>query len=371
MTFLQLTRGEHNEGVNLPLPATPAEIGEAYCLLDAIHPDPSSTRILRINSPIPNLEQYIKNTDLNEASALEKLNLLAQNISDMSIYQRHTFTGALDAECINGLDDVIHLSQTLDSYILITDATSYRKLGGFLVDSGYKNFPDSVKPYLDYEGIAREYCDERGGAFTSTGYVLRKNQFHEQKKNSDTIFTLVLRSTQDRSCCLPLPATEEEIEQARQKLCVEDLDPCITDRLDDLPYLADMIPLYGMTVERANDLALSIEEMRQQDTEFLKYLSVLAVEQPASFSEALELASNLDDYERVVENAYEYGQSVLRRHGADDVLIESLENYMDFELYGEDAMQEDGVRQTEFGLIRRCSFPFEEPTHEMKIGGIE
>ena len=370
MIQLHLTRGEHTECITLPLPATPAEIGEAYSLLDEIQLDPASTRILRVNSPIPNLEQYIKNTDLSEASALDRLNLLAENISKMSTYQKNVFSGALDAESINGLEDVVRLSQQVDSYVLITGVKSYRELGGFLVESGYKNFPDHVRPYLDYEGIAREYCDERGGAFSSTGYVLHKNQFHGQKKTEGAIFTLVLRSAQDRSCHLKLPATEEEIEQARQELCVEDIDQCSIDRLDYLPYLGDLIPHYGITVAHANYLALSIEEMHQRDDEFLKYLSVLAVEQPDSFQKALKLASNLDDYERVVESAYEYGQSVLRRHGADDVLMESLENYMDFELYGEDAMQEDGVHQTEFGLIRRCSFPFEEETCEMKFGGM-
>jgi len=43
---------------------------------------------------------------------------------------------------------------------------------------------------------------------------------------------------------------------------------------------------------------------------------------------------------------------------------------MDFEKLGEDAMVEDGVRQTEFGLIRRCSTPFPEETQSMQMGGM-
>ena len=77
-------------------------------------------------------------------------------------------------------------------------------------------------------------------------------------------------------------------------------------------------------------------------------------------SDALRFACNLDDYERITEGTYEYGQSVLRRHGADDELLESMDGYMDFEKLGEDAMVEDGVRETEFGLVRRCSLPFPE-----------
>ena len=71
-------------------------------------------------------------------------------------------------------------------------------------------------------------------------------------------------------------------------------------------------------MEDANELALGIEEMLQRDGELLKFLAVLEVEQPETFSEALHFAINLDDYERITEGTYEYGQAVLRRHGADD-----------------------------------------------------
>ena len=76
---------------------------------------------------------------------------------------------------------------------------------------------------------------------------------------------------------------------------------------------------------------------------------------------------NLDDYERITEDTYEYGQTVLRRIGADDELIDTIDGYMDFERLGEDAMVEDGVRRTEFGLIRRYSCPFSEETHTLEM----
>ena len=51
--------------------------------------------------------------------------------------------------------------------------------------------------------------------------------------------------------------------------------------------------------------------------------------------EALRCAMNLDDYERIPEDTYEYGQAVLRRIGADDELIDTIDGYMDFEKLGE------------------------------------
>ena len=136
------------------------------------------------------------------------------------------------------------------------------------------------------------------------------------------------------------------------------------------PYLAELIPQECICVEDANELALGIEEMQQRDGELLKYLAVLSVEQPETLTDALRFAVNLDDYERITEGTYEYGQSVLRRIGADDELIDTIDGYMDFEKFGEDSMVEDGVRQTEFGLIRRCSHPFPEETQTMQMGGM-
>ena len=102
-----------------------------------------------------------------------------------------------------------------------------------------------------------------------------------------------------------------------------------------------------VSVESANELARTIREM--PDGDLLKYLAVLSVEPPADFPGALRLALELDDYERITEGSYEYGQSVLRRIGADEELISVIDGYMDFEQFGEDSMKEDGVRQTEFG----------------------
>ncbi len=102
--------------------------------------------------------------------------------------------------------------------------------------------------------------------------------------------------------------------------------------------------------------------MTRQDGELLKYCSALAVEEPTTFSEALTIAMNINDYERVPDDAGEYGKQVLRRTGADDELIDAIDGYMDFERLGTDSMSEDGVRRTEYGLIRRLSSPF--PTQE-------
>ena len=119
----------------------------------------------------------------------------------------------------------------------------------------------------------------------------------------------------NRSCPLALPAADEHLEQAKKALDVEDFaQASITDVKFSSPHLADLLPLDAASVE--------------------------------------------DDYELIPEAPDAYGKQVLRRIGADDEVIDTIEGYMDFSRLGEDAMAEDGVRQTGFGLVRRLSEPF-------------
>lgn len=370
MTQLNLSIQGAKDGVALKLPATPAEVSEAVSWFDRLGISQSSVQIAGASSPVQNLGRYLTTATIKDPQDMEKLNELAESIERMDSHQHRVFAGALDAESINGLDDVVRISKTLDQYIIISGVSNDKELGSFLVESGYKNFPDYVQPYLDYAGIGREYYAERGGAYTSAGYILRKDSQQDLRSKDSTIFTLYLRAANDRSYKLPLPATEEEIEEARRSLYVQDLDQCSIDRLDHLPYLTEHIPNFAITVEEANELALSIEEMRQWDGEFLKYLAVLSLEQPETFPDALRLAVELENYERITEGTFEYAQDFLRRHGADKYLIEALEGYMDFEKFGKDAMQEDGVHGTQFGLIRQWNHPIKEEMQDLQLGGM-
>ena len=234
---------------------------------------------------------------------------------------------------------------------------------------GDPRVPEAVWPYLDFAKIGAEYYAEHGGAYTYAGYVLRK-QDDELVREKKSKIQLGLSSSQAQvSICLP--ATKEELERVKRTLGIDCFaEAAVTKVSFSVPYMDEHIPTTGVCVEDANELAWAIEGMQCEDGELLKYLSVLSVEQPGTMQEALRCAMNLDDYERIPEDTYEYGQAVLRRIGADDELIDTIDGYMDFEKLGEDTMAEEGVRRTEFGLIRRCSSPFAEEPQAMEMGGL-
>ena len=93
----------------------------------------------------------------------------------------------------------------------------------------------------------------------------------------------------------------------------------------------------------------------------LTYAAVLEAEKPETLHRACELLRNLDNYQRITEGAYGYGQQRLQETlGLDDEAIYELDGYMDFEKYGQDCMENDCVTKTEFGLLRRIEPPFPE-----------
>ena len=365
---LHLGRSYESVELHLHLPATPDEIDQKLTDLDDYAEDLSKPVEIRdVECEIVGIRQYLRMADLSREGELEKLNALAGRIEGMDERQRNILWGALDSESVNGFDDVVRISVHLDDYVLLPNITSDVELGRFLVDTGYKDFPEAVQPYLDYRAIGAEYCADHGGAYSPGGYVKCREPSQEQNaEHRGALITIHLRTleapgTIGKTYSLLLPATDEELDMAKTEIGVDHFTEATIDMIEfGRPELEELIPQDCFCVEDANELALGIEEMMQKDGELLKYLSVLSVMEPETLSDALRLAMDLDDYERVTENAFEYGEQVLRRISADDEIIDAIENYMDFGRFGEDSMAEDGVRRTEFGLIQHISEPFPE-----------
>jgi hypothetical protein len=186
--------------------------------------------------------------------------------------------------------------------------------------------------------------------------------------------TLFLRENRDEThcgneLCLLLPATESQLEMTKAKLVCEEFAEAGIVTVDyPFPYLATRVPQDCITVEDANELAQCIEQMNKVDGELLKYLSVLEVEQPETFQDALRYAMDIDDYERVSPDMEEYGRSVLLEAGDRNIdILDDIDGFMDYEAYGKYRAEMDGVVQTEFGLVRCKSEPFQVEQQGMKM----
>ena len=181
-------------------------------------------------------------------------------------------------------------------------------------------------------------------------------------ENRDELLRMTLRVDGKPDYILVLPADEEYLDAVKAYLDIDVFaDAMLCDIRFKMPYIGELI--YDTdcpAVEDYNEFAEALEEIWQQDGALLTYATVLDAEKPETLRGAYDLLRNLDNYQRIVDT-YGYGQQRLQeRLGLDDESIAELEGYMDFERYGADCMEHDGVVETEFGRLRRLEPPFPE-----------
>lgn len=369
MIILTLSRNNGHESVRLKLPSSPAEIGEAFVVLDGQREDTTATAILDVESNIPNLYRCLIEVDAGDDEQFAKLSELARRTECLSLNKAAIFSGALDAEQVDNLDQALAVADRLDEYMLIGNVSSDSELGAYLVDKGVKPFPERFKPYINYARVGAEYREKHGGTYSCGSYVQKKSLDLLNKEMPDGVFRVSLKNicfddSQVETAQITLPATFEQMESARQILGVDSFNMAKIVQVETLrPYLGERLPLQADNLpvgqlDELDELAENIKLMDQENGSILKYLSVLEVEQPATLQEALRFSIELDDYERVPDDPEEYGKRVLERIGADEELISTLDGFTDFEALGSFYMQEDGVRRTDFGLVKRLSTPF-------------
>lgn len=330
--------------------------------------------ISRFVSHVEALDRNLKGLAIWDLSGLAQLNTLVERVERMSGRDLQIFSGALDLEPINSPADALHVSQQMDHYERIEGAATEEKLGRWLVEQGESDirFPEEVRPYLDCAAIGSRYHDCHGGVFTPEGYVRRREAVPVLKK--DTVICLTLATT-ERSDTLLLPASEEQMAETKKTLEIDDFSQAViaSVKYNDMAcYLDHLIPTDLVSVEDANALALCLQEMKEADGELMKFCAVLEVEQPGTFMQALNIAMDRDDYECVPEDLAKYAEQNLRLAGAGDEILNMLEGYTDFDGLGEAIAKEDGIRRTEFGLVRRLSkpFPAEKPEQGPQMGGL-
>ena len=97
-------------------------------------------------------------------------------------------------------------------------------------------------------------------------------------------------------------------------------DAMLCDIRFKVPYIGELIRDTDCpAVEDCNDFAEALEGIWQQDGALLTYAAVLEAERPDTLRGACELLQDLDNYQRITENAYGYGQQRLQETlGLDD-----------------------------------------------------
>ena len=313
------------------------------------------------------LAGHLERDALFSEAGVRKLNQLAGLVDAMDLEAQKVFAGALTAEHARCLDDALRVAGSLDGYELFPGIKTDEELGRFLVDTGPITgkfiFAEEAKPYLDYAKIGAEQRKLLGGVHTEQGYVKRREVVQTQKEEKRPAFALTLASPAG-AVRLDLPAPEDELEQAKAALRLDDLSGAVIREVEIGYPWGHLLSTDSVTLEDANTLAQCVRAMTSQ--ELRVFGAVLEVEGPSSFHEAGTIAMDIDDYELVTDSEREYGMEALRYAGAGDELLEILDGFTDFDTLGRLEMEQDGVRETSYGPVKRLSAPW--PDQEPEIG---
>ena len=189
-------------------------------------------------------------------------------------------------------------------------------------------------------------------------------------ENRDEMLRMTLHVDGKPDYILVLPADAEYLDAVKAYLDIDVFaDAMLRDIRFKVPYIGELIcDTDCPAVEDYNDYAEALEDIWQKDGMLLTYAAILDAERPDTLHRARELLQDLDNYQRITEGAYGYGQQRLQETlGLDDEAIYEMEGYMDFEKYGQDCMENDCVTKTEFGLLRRLEPPFPEQVQEQQM----
>ena len=243
--------------------------------------------------------------------------------------------------------------------LLILDAEG---TDGFLVDPQGYNYAR----YSAFVPNARSLLTPDMGIDRS--YLSPVEPWRDESR--DEMLRMTLRVDGKPDYTLVLPADEDYLDEVKAYLDIDVFaDAMLCDIRFKVPYIGELIrDMDCPAVEDYNDFAEALEDVWQQDGALLTYAAVLESERPDTLRGACELLRNLDNYQRITEDAYGYGQQRLQETlGLDDEAIYELDGYMDFEKYGQDCMENDGVVTTEFGRLRRSEPPFSEQEQGMRM----
>ena len=188
-------------------------------------------------------------------------------------------------------------------------------------------------------------------------------------ENRDEMLRMTLHVDGKPDYILVLPADEAYLNAVKAYLDIDVFtDAMLRDIRFKVPYIGELIcDTDCPAVEDYNDFAEKLEAIWQKDGMLLTYAAILDAERPDTLHRARELLQEMDNYQRIVDT-YSYGQQRLQeRLGLDDETIAELEGNIDFERYGADCMEHDGVVETEFGRLRRLEPPFPKQAQEQQM----
>lgn len=329
---------------------------------------------------------------------LLKLNRLLQRLNTLDSSGMEIFEMLIKAEMEKvpgakiSVERSIDLAYSTDCCDLHPGITTDEQLGRVYAENGFLpellDLPENVFNKLDFEQIGRENREAEGGAFTASGYVVQHTQLKEVSQTLDYSlhrpeysFRLILKNNpfqdenqhQWRSVPLDLPAPEEVLDAALEKLGTPDWDSVILGVVDSaVPGILEDAELSVDGMAEINELAQAIQYRKERD-ELSKLKAVLHAVDCNDTSAAISIAENLDGYlyEPMERTAEDVAKEELRL-SVDEKTLSMLQKHVNLYDYGRDLVAANHAAMTPYGLVeRRDGQPIQAPAEQPRQGRME
>lgn len=377
MQSVKLLNMETEESVWLNIPSSYQAFQDVLERLG----EPEMAQIVSAEVREPVLEKHLKGKMLILGNGVNELEFLDMRMEGLTAQEKEIFFAALEIEEPQTMMEIVNLSCNLDKFAVYPGAVDEEALGNYIRE----HRKDVQAEYMETqaEEIGRHYTREHFGYFSESGYIFRTGKAlqavydgkycPDPAYDSGSVFMVnVLREKgmkgRRRTFSLALPASDEKLAVAASKLGIVDAGKCVPSSIHASDWsLTSHLPL-DHDIQGLNNYAklLGNQRLIGEADQMEKLYAALEAELPIDMDGVAEIAKNLERYRLLPKEVSE--PAVYARYVLKDWMPqvdERLDDFIDFEGYGKYRMREDGVIQTEYGMIARMDRPLSQLPKEM------
>lgn len=295
---------------------------------------------------------------------IDELNFLMKRLDSFDAREKDTFYASAVGLGKTELKDLINLTYNTHCYSVISDFSNLNRVGKMIYLNEAGGVPTGELSDLDGHKIVEEilmYSPIK--AITPYGVLLQNRNepelvydgkhfplyFHQNE-----VATFVISAKGERAFVY-LPCFDIEIQKALLRLDEQDLSECqVVLESDTFPSvlmaLIEKEDVLSQRLDLVNDFAKSIKQLGVRDTEY--YGKLLDYLRPISVVDARLLLEHFHEFQVFdgICDAKAYGKFMLCESGRIEY-DESLEDYIDFQSYGEKKLKSECGAFTEKGYL--------------------
>lgn len=383
---LFIKRENWDGGIWMELPADHEKIQKVVKELEEKAASVMIPFIGDVKSPVRGLERFLIGEFAFRENHMEILNQLAEKMHSWNEKDCAVFEAALQVEKPDSIAQVLAVTEHMERYELHPHIITAEQLGHFILEREKQHIPVGMEADFDYERYGAIYS-ENSDIMTEAGLVVRKEDRaeeeklgHEKEKDSDrvlsgtAVFQLFFTSragrerSQRNDVCLELPASDSELEEIGEKLEIPEIRDVVDYEIRSrILYLFDYLPP-RCTVGELNQAAQAIWEVSDREpVSRKKLLASLEAESPRDIDAVCRVIRNLKDYEFLpvdVLRPSKYAKYILSLNYM--VIEPNMEMFYDLLRFGQEKIKENGLVNTDYGILRNKARPIPEIEGELK-----